>query len=223
MREQLVGNLFITASHVPGEFILPGILSEFNNQYPSVEIKIVLYDPGQVIASIINGDFEIGISSTRPDNSVLAHFTIAEDEVVLIVYPGHKLAHQKEVSLNDLIGESLIFRTEPAGQGNTPADLLIEAGFDLNQSQTRMVLGSNIGVVSAVEAGAGVALISNLVVRKSEALGTVRVLRVKRLKSKREFNCIYRNDRPISRVCNTFLDFLRARLKAFGGPGNMTK
>jgi DNA-binding transcriptional LysR family regulator len=224
LREQLVGNLFITASHVPGEFILPGLLSEFNNQYPSVEIKAVLSDPGKVIDSVINGDFEIGFSSNRPDNPDLAHFKIAEDEVVLIVSPVHKLAHQNEASLSDLIGESLIFRAEPDGQGNTPADLLINAGFDLNQSKTRLILGSNIGVVSAVEAGAGIALISNLVVRKSEALGTVKVLKIKKIKSRREFSCIYRNDRKISGACNAFIEFLQEKLKAPGeSSGNLTK
>jgi DNA-binding transcriptional LysR family regulator len=224
LREQLVGNLFITASAVPGEFILPVILSEFNAQYPSVEIKTVLSDPARIITSIVNGEFEIGFSSSKPDDPDLEYFKIAEDEVVLIVFPGHKLAHQKEASLNDLIGESLIFRSEPDTQGNTPADFLINAGFDLNQCKTRMILGSNIGVVSAVEAGAGIALISDLAVRKSEALGTLKVLKIKKLKAKRDFSCIYRKDKKISRVCQAFIDFLHERQKTpQDSSGNLMK
>jgi DNA-binding transcriptional LysR family regulator len=225
LREKLVGNLFIAASYVPGEYILPVMLSEFNDQYPSVEIKTVLSDPSKVMGSVINGDYEIGFCSCVPDNDPnLESFKIAEDEVVLIVSPGHKLAHQKEVSLNDLTGESFIFRAEPEGRGDTPPDLLIEGGFDLDQCKTRLILGSNIGVVTAVEAGAGVALISNLVARKSEALGTVKVLKIRKLKAKRKFFCIYKKDRKISRVCSAFIDFLQERPKILPeSAGNTTQ
>jgi LysR family transcriptional regulator, transcriptional activator of the cysJI operon len=213
LREELVGNLFIAASYIPGEFILPAMLSDFNQLFPSVEIKAMLSDPRKVFTAVANGDFEIGFSSGKLENPALKYFKIAEDEVVLIVYPGHKLSHQKVASLADLTGESLIFRSEPEGGGYTPPDLLIEAGFDLNRCKTKLIIGSNIGVVTAVEAGAGIALLSNLVARKSEALGTVKVLKMEALASRREFFCIYKNSGKLSLACKTFIDFLRERLK----------
>ena len=49
LREDVTGNLFISASTIPGDFILPPLLSEFKTLHPSVQIQVAVSDSGQVI------------------------------------------------------------------------------------------------------------------------------------------------------------------------------
>jgi LysR family transcriptional regulator, transcriptional activator of the cysJI operon len=206
IRTEIIGKLFITSSHIPGEFILPRILSQFKQQYPAIGIHISVSDPFKVFNDVQEGKFEIGFSSYMPDT--MDGFKIAEDEAVLIVYPGHRLSSQKEASLEDLNNELFIVRTD-ISSGHSPADLLRQAGFDISQYNSTLVMGSNLGVVSAVEERAGIAFLSNLVIKKSESLGSVKVLKIKGLSLKRNFYCMYPKNKVFSGISSEFINFLK--------------
>ena len=66
-------------------------------------------------------------------------------------------------------------------------------------------------MVSAVEARVGIAFVSNLAIKKSLALGLVKEVAVDGLKLRRDFYCIYRRERVVSRLLSEFLAFVRAR------------
>jgi LysR family transcriptional regulator, transcriptional activator of the cysJI operon len=206
IRTEIIGKLVITSSQLPGEFILPSIISHFKQQYPAIGIQISISDPFKVFKDVKEGKYEIGFSSYMLEN--MDGFKIAEDEVVLVVYPGHKLSSEKEVSLEDLNNESFVVRTD-ISLGHSPADLLRQVGFDLSQYKTNLVMGSNLGVISAVEERAGIAFLSNLVVKKSESLGSIRVLKVKELSLKRNFYCMYQKNKIFSGISSEFINFLK--------------
>jgi len=66
-------------------------------------------------------------------------------------------------------------------------------------------------VVSAVEMGAGIAFVSNLTIKKSLALGLVKEVTVDGLRLSRDFFCIYRRERVVSRLLEEFIAFIQAR------------
>jgi DNA-binding transcriptional LysR family regulator len=66
-------------------------------------------------------------------------------------------------------------------------------------------------VVAAVEAKAGIAFVSNLAIKKSLALGLVKQVPIKGLKLSRNFYCVYRKERVVSRLLSEFIAFVRSR------------
>ena len=44
LREEVTGNLVVTASTIPGEFLLPSILSEFKALHPAIRAQVVVSD-----------------------------------------------------------------------------------------------------------------------------------------------------------------------------------
>jgi DNA-binding transcriptional LysR family regulator len=60
-----------------------------------------------------------------------------------------------------------------------------------------------------VEARSGIALVSNLAIKKSLALELVSVVTIEAASLKRDFWCIYRKQRVISRLLEEFLVFVR--------------
>ncbi|MFC2032387.1 LysR substrate-binding domain-containing protein, partial [Chloroflexota bacterium] len=89
--------------------------------------------------------------------------------------------------------------------------LLLKVSFDPSQFKPKLVLGTTQAVVSAVEARVGIAFVSSLSLKKSLALGLVKVVKVTGLYLKRDFFCIYRKERIVSRLLEEFIDFIRAR------------
>jgi len=209
LREEMIGDLLITASTMPGDFILPALLSDFKNRHPSVAIQVVVSDSGTVIEGVASGAYEVGFCGIAPERQGLESFKVAEDEIVLIVFPGHPFARKQKVSPAELAGEPLVFREDSSGTQRTVEALLLESGFNLGQCKPTLVLGTTGAVVSAVESRAGIAFVSNLAIKKSLALDLIKVVEIEGMRLKRDFFCVYRKERIVSRLLEEFVSFVR--------------
>lgn len=211
LREEVTGNIVIAASTIPGEILLPPILGEFKALHPSVQARVDVSDSLTVISVVQTGDYDLGFCGTAPGSRELDYFKVAEDEIVLIVFPEHPFAKRKKISLMELEGEPLIFREETSGTQRSLKTLLSKAGVDIEKLSTSLVLGTSQAVVSAVEAGIGIAFVSNAAIKKSLALGLVKQVAVDGLQLSRDFYCVYRRERVVSRLLGEFIAFVQAR------------
>jgi len=209
LREEVTGDLVITASTIPGEFLLPSLLSEFKVLHPAVRTQVIITDSLGVISRIQDSTYEVGFCGVVPDSKDLESFKVAEDEIVLIVFPEHPFAERREVSLADIEGESFIFREKASGTQQNLETLLLKARFDTRRLEPNLILSTTQAVVSAVEAKAGIAFVSNRAIKKSLALGLVRQVTVNGLRLSRDFYCIFRKEQIVSRLLEEFIAFAR--------------
>jgi DNA-binding transcriptional LysR family regulator len=209
MREEISGDLLIAASTIPGEFLLPALLARFKQRHPAVKIQVDISDSLTVIDRVRNNTYEVGFCGTAPEGQDLAFFKVASDEIVLIVFPEHPFARKGEVSTDELEGEPLIFREATSGTQRSLEGRLSRAGLDLKKLAPSLVLGTSQAVVSAVTAGAGIAFVSNLAIKKSLALGLVQQVGVRGLQLSRDFYCVYRQERVVSRLLEGFISFMK--------------
>lgn len=210
LREDVIGNLFISASTIPGDFILPPLLSEFKALHPSVQIQVIVSDSGQVIEDVENGTYDVGFCGVLPENKDMKAVKIAEDEIVLIVAAGHPFAGRKSVSFMEITEEPFITREETSGTQKSVTSLLSKAGFDISLCKPSLILGTTEAVVSAVESRSGIAFVSNFAIKKSLSLGMIQAVNVEGLTLKRDFYCIYHKERVVSRLLDEFISFITA-------------
>ena len=211
LREEVTGNIVIAASTIPGEVLLPPILGEFKALHPAIGARVEVSDSLTVIAEVQGGTYDLGFCGVAPQGKELDYFKVAEDEIVLVVFPEHPFAQRGEISLLELEGEALIFREETSGTQRSLKSLLSKAGLDIGKWSPNLVLGTSQAVVSAVEARVGIAFVSNLAIRKSLALRLVKEVSVEGLKMSRNFYCVYRKERVVSRLLSEFIAFVQAR------------
>lgn len=211
LREEVTGELIIAASSIPGNFLLPSFLAEFRALHPTVRAQALISDSVNVTAKVREGTYDVGFCGYLPEGQELESLKIGQDEIVLIVFPEHPFARRKVISLNELGGEPLIFREETSGTQRTLEALLSQAGFDIRTQSPSLVLSTTQAIVSAVESQAGIAFVSNLAIKKSLALGLVKQVFVKGLKLSRNFYCIYRRERIVSRLLEEFIAFVQAK------------
>jgi DNA-binding transcriptional LysR family regulator len=211
MREEVTGNLIVTASTIPGEFLIPSILSEFKTLHPAIRAQVRISDSFKVISEVRDGSYEVGFCGIAPKGQDLEVFNVAEDEIVLIVFPEHPFAERSEVSLTELHREPFISREETSGTQQSLEALLSQVGVDLKTWTPNLILDTTQAVVAAVEGRAGIAFVSNLAIKKSLALGLVKQVKVNGLKLKRDFYCIYRRERMVSRLLEEFITFVQDR------------
>ena len=213
LREEVTGELVIAASTIPGEVLVPPIVGEFKTLHPAIGVRVDVFDSGTVIDKVVGGTYDVGFCGSRPEGRELECFEMAQDEIVLIVFPEHPFARRGAVPLHELEGEPLILREEASGTQRTLRSLLAEAGLDIARQSPRLVLGTTQAVVTAVESRAGIAFVSNLAIRKSLALGLVTQVPIDGLKLTRSFHCIYREERVVSRLLGEFIAFVRSEFE----------
>jgi DNA-binding transcriptional LysR family regulator len=210
MREKVSGDLLIAASTIPGEFLLPPLLTKFKALHPAVRVQVAVSDSVAVINGVRDNAYEVGFCGMAPEGQELESFRVAGDEIVLIVFPEHPFAQRGEVSPAELAGEPLIFREATSGTQQNLETHLSQAGLDLRKWVPNLILGTTQAVVSAVEARAGIAFVSNLAIKKSLTLGLVRQVSVSGLRLNRDFYCIYRQERIVTRLLEEFITFVQA-------------
>ncbi len=213
LRDEVGGELLIAASTTPGEYIMPVLVGEFLNQNPAVKARVVIEDSASVISGVKDGKYEVGFcGSAPPKGQGFESFKMAEDEIVLTVFPEHPFAHQKQVAFTEIEEEALIFRESTSGTQRSMEALMAKEGLNVNRLKPRLTLGSSQAIVSAVEAHAGIAFVSNLAIRKSLEVGTVCQVPLSDLQMKRNFYCIFYTERLATRLIQEFVDFIREKV-----------
>ncbi len=214
LREEVSGNLTIAASTIPGEIILPPILGEFHSLHPLTSARIDVSDSLGVIARVREGTYDMGFCGSRPAGKDLDCFKVAEDEIVLIVFPEHPLAGRANVPFMELRDEPFVLREETSGTQQSLESHLTKSGLNTDALRPSLVVGTTQAVVSAVEAKVGMGFVSSLAVTKSVALGLVKVIALSDVRLQRDFFCIYRQERMVSRLLNEFISFVRGHMTA---------
>ena len=75
------GELRIAASTAPGEYLLPGLLSQFTEIYPLVRPRVAVTDSASATAQVANGQSDLGFVGTRAPHLSLEWTEVAEDEL----------------------------------------------------------------------------------------------------------------------------------------------
>jgi len=205
---QLVkGRLHLGASTTPGQYILPRIIGAFHREYPRVETALEIAGSQEITRRLQEGEIDLGIvgASSRVRSLFFSRFV--EDELVLIVPPGHRLAGAAGVTPRELKGEPLIWREAGSGTRRVVEERLEAVGFAVESKQIVMELGSTEAIVGAVEADLGISLVTRWAVEKSVRLGRLVTVPVQGLNLKRDLYLVRRRQ-PLNPAAEAFVSFL---------------
>ncbi len=209
LRDEVSGELLITASTIPGEFLIPRLLAKFKRMHPAVRVQVDISDSLAVISGVQENRYELGFCGISPEGQELTSIKVAEDRIVLAVFPEHPFAQRDQISAGELEGEPLIFRENTSGTQRNLESYLSREGFELKKLVPTLILGTSQAIVAAVEDGAGIAFVSNLAIKKSLALGLVKQVHITGLDLQRDFYCVYRKERVVSRLVEEFINFVQ--------------
>ena len=204
---QLVrGRLLLGASTTPGQYVLPRLIGAFRREYPRVEVVLTIADTQEVVQRLQEGEIDLGVVGANGRGRNLSYSRLVGDELVLIVPPEHRLAGAAAVSPAELKGEPLVWRETGSGTRRVVEERLAAAGFSIDPEQIVMELGSTEAIVSAVEAGLGISLVTSWAVEKSVQLGRLAVVALEGVNLKRDLYLV-RRQRDLSPAAEAFVNF----------------
>ncbi|HSK15789.1 MAG TPA: selenium metabolism-associated LysR family transcriptional regulator [Gaiellaceae bacterium] len=208
---RLVGTLALAASTGPGSHLVPLLLCEFQRGHPDLRVALTISDTFSVIERVAARELELGVVGALRRHRSLVFEPLARDEIVLAVPSGHPAAGA-ELSLDELRAETLIVMQEGAGVRQVVEEELRRAGLRLGSLDSKLELGLQESVKSAVAAGYGVTFISRMAVEGELAAGTLAAARVAGIEPSRQLYVVRAKGRPPTRAADALLAFARERL-----------
>jgi LysR family transcriptional regulator, low CO2-responsive transcriptional regulator len=202
------GELSLAASSIPGEHLLPFLLSLFGKKHPHIRVRATVSDSMAVMTQVERGEVNLGLVGRKTDNPHLNFRYLASDKMVLVVPPGHALSRRKKLSVKQLPRHPLVLREVGSGLRHCFEKSLDKAGLSLADLHVALELGSNEAIKEAVLRGVGVSILSTYAVQKEIGAGQLHALTVSDLHCDRDMYVVQDRRRVLSLPARLFLLFL---------------
>jgi LysR family transcriptional regulator, transcriptional activator of the cysJI operon len=187
---QPAGELHLGASQTIAQYLLPHLVATFLKIHPNSSVTMRSGNSDAMLEALVTGEIQLALIEGPEQRKDLHIEPFMEDHMVLAVPAGHDWADH-ELEIGDLCREKLLMREFGSGSRRVVELALGAAGLKVKDLRTGMEFDSNEGLLSAVEAGLGVAFVSRWAVRNQLSLETLKLARVRGLKLSRHFSMAY--------------------------------
>ncbi|MEP9347362.1 LysR substrate-binding domain-containing protein [Xanthobacter sp. KR7-225] len=204
------GRLRLHASQTIANYWLGPLIHRFHALYPEITLQVAIGNSTQVAAAVTEGEADLGFVEGAVDALLLARTAVPGDRLVMVVARDHRFG-QSAVRPQDLLDVPFVLREEGSGTRQVFEEGLCALGLDPALLKVALELPSNEAVISAVAAGAGATVISELAAAAGLAAGALRLIPI--AFPMRRFYVLRHADRYQSKAEQALLALVRA------GPG----
>lgn len=209
LSSNLSGILEIQASSIPGEYIVPELITRFNLIYPQVKFNLEQSDSSTVTRNILENKGEIGFTGAKEDND-LNYIPLIKDEAVLITPLNEKFKSlgRNVLKLEDFIEEPFIVREQGSGTRKEFESRIESLGYDPGKLNIVARINSMESIKHAVASGLGISIISKIAVDRYLDQNRFLTFGIEKYDFEREFYIVYNKKITLSPRAETFKEFV---------------
>lgn len=213
VKDNLHGVLDIYSSSIPGQYLLPKLLSEFRQQNPGIKIYLEQSDSDEVIEKIRLRQGEIGFTGKKA-NGDLAYTLIKKDKVVLITPKTDKFTSIKSdvIKLEEFVHEPFIWREQGSATRSEFEEAIRNKGIIVEDMNNVAIMNSLESIENAVSAGMGVSIVSKLAVPEYKNVDFL-TFEIEDFSFEREFYMVHNPNKNHSPIVDVFIDFVGKKIE----------
>lgn len=168
------GLVTLGASTTIAEYMLPGLLGDFRQQFPQVQMRLRVANTDSVVSMVADNSIDLGIVEGEVNSQLLLVEHCQYDELIVAVPPGHELADNSAIKPVELLNHPFIFREGGSGTRSVIANYLQEHKLHEDQLNQPFELGSTEAIKGAVQAGMGISIVSRAAMTKELGLAMLK-------------------------------------------------
>ncbi|MFX0019422.1 MAG: LysR substrate-binding domain-containing protein [Promethearchaeota archaeon] len=171
--------IVISASSIPGSHVLPKFITDFRNENPNVDFKILINNSQNSIENLKKGlaDFS-GIGSfINYDKDKFDYIHIGTDKLSFICSPGHDLLKDGDnmITLDQLTKYPFVWREHGSGM----RDIFKRQFLDYEKLNIKLEMNDNDSIITAVSESNYISIMSEMMANKAEKAGLIKILKIK--------------------------------------------
>ncbi len=170
------GSLTLGTTRSFARHLMPGLLSQFQEQFPGVKISLEVGSSQVIADAILAFKYDLGIIGRLSFSSKLKVVPYTKEEFCLVTPPGHRFAKKGVVSIQELKAEPIIIRE--MGSGSRYAILSLLESHGVNPS-VLVEAGSVEFIKQYVMKGRGITFLYKPEVEREVKMGLLECLGIR--------------------------------------------
>ena len=205
MRNKVAGRVRVAAIYSVGLLQMDAYTNLYAELFPDVELQLAYLHPDEVYSRILNDEADLGLVSFPREGGETNSIPWQEQEMVLVVPAGHRLAHRGSVAVSELNGENYVAFT---------SELTIRKQVDrwLRRAKVNVKIVhefDNIeNIKRAVEIGSGVAVLPIPTVRRETEFGSLVAVEFEDVTWYRPLGIVHKRNKTFSTAASKFVELL---------------
>lgn len=213
-----IGTLKLVASLTIGVYLLPQLLTSFNNQHQDLNIQLNTRYSKEALDILLQGQAEIAFVEIPLDelkelDSSFSYTEFYKDEIVLVTNPSHPLAKLlNDDSLNimqELQNHTIVWAEASSGTRHVVEGMLEQQSIELEKHI--QVTGIE-AIKRAVRGDLGIAFLSRLAVIEELESGQLVQIPLEQQNLERSFTLIHPQLEVCSHRARAFIDFFKKQV-----------
>ena len=165
------GLVTLGASTTIAEYMLPGMLGDFQQEFPDVKIRLRVANTDAVVSMVADNTIDLGVVEGQVDSQLLRIEECQQDELQVLMPSSHPLTQETSITPSQLVDHPFINREDGSGTRGVIERYFANHDTDIGQFNRLFELGSTEAIKGLVQAGMGVSIVSKATVAKELALG----------------------------------------------------
>ncbi|KOR89063.1 LysR family transcriptional regulator [Paenibacillus solani] len=196
-----LGTIHIGTFTSVGVHWLPGIIKDFQRDYPHIEIRLVEGDYQEIEEWIAEGKIDCGFLSL-PTWDTFDAIPLHQDPLLVLLPLDHPLNSEDSITLSQIENEPFIMPTKGS---DYDVNRLLEKAR--TKPDIKYTLGDDYAIMAMVEKGLGISILPELVLRGQQR--NIRLIELKE-KSYRLLGIAISSMREVSPATQRFLNYVKS-------------
>ncbi len=186
-------------------YLFARYISKFQKAFPRIHLQVAEGSSRDMVQSVLRKENDLAIIGRVQYDDRLKVIPFFEDDLVLMVAPGHPLCKKSAVSIEDLKGENLILREKGSGTRELVERVLEETSL---VTSAFMESGNVDFIKELVRIGDGITLLAGMGADEDVNRGDLKILPLKEGGFRLKIDIVYSKDRELSSIEEAFLKVL---------------
>lgn len=182
LHDEVSGEVIIGASYTIGEYMMPQLLAELHDRYPNLHVHIMIGNTKEIGDKLLNHEIDLAFIEGTYEHPNLVAKTFMQDNMFVC-----SAANDELTSIENLSEQVWLSREVGSGTRHMQEKFLQTHQITPQQFVT---LGSTQLIKEAIQTGLGISLMSQTVVAKELALGTIQRCNFEYERVTRDFSLI---------------------------------
>jgi DNA-binding transcriptional LysR family regulator len=165
--DTIQGVITIGAIDSAGVYQLPGLISAFQAEYPSVRVNMKVVPPEYLIGELLRGELDFALLDIELpvfDKGSILSDLFETEEYTLALPPDHPWQERQDVTPDELYEMELILPVNSTPQREQLERDFSKMGIDTEALLISMEIGGYESVRQSVQAGLGIAFLPNMTI-----------------------------------------------------------
>jgi DNA-binding transcriptional LysR family regulator len=193
----------------PINYLTARLLNPFCHRYPGIHISLDVLNSEQMLKQLAENTNDLYLMSDPPANAGFHSQPFIENPLVVIAPQHHPLANQRNLTIDQLRGESFVMREPGSATRHAVQTWLNQHDVPV---RVQFEVGNNEAIKQMVIYGLGISIVSHHAIVSEVANGQLVVLDIQGFPISRRWYAVYPSSKQLSIVARTFLQFLEGEV-----------